>query len=239
MSVMMQRFERIAQMVPACQTAADIGCDHGKLSALLLQRGRCEKVIAADVSAFSVEKTLLLAKKLHLGERIDVRHGSGFSVLQKGEAQAAVLAGLGGELIARLIEEENEISRGMALVLQPMQQGELLRAFLRKNGWRIDREEMVEEGGRIHEMILCRAGQYDPCPEELDEEFWDEIGPLLWARKEPLLAKRLRYKAEAVARRLKETARSASEQAKEGERALKDQIARYEWAIAEIEKANV
>ena len=94
MSVMMQRFERIAQMVPPCQTAADIGCDHGKLSALLLQRKRCEKVIAADVSAFSVEKTKKLAEKLHLSQVIEVRQGSGFSVLGEWEAQAAVLAGL-------------------------------------------------------------------------------------------------------------------------------------------------
>ena len=89
---MMQRFERIAQMVPPCQTAADIGCDHGKLSALLLQRKRCEKVIAADVSAFSVEKTKKLAEKLHLSQVIEVRQGSGFSVLGEWEAQAAVLA---------------------------------------------------------------------------------------------------------------------------------------------------
>ena len=155
MSVMMQRFERIAQMVPPCQTAADIGCDHGKLSALLLQRKRCEKVIAADVSAFSVEKTKKLAEKLHLSQVIEVRQGSGFSVLGEWEAQAAVLAGLGGELIAQLIETEKEKAAALRLVMQPMQQGEKLRRYLRENGWSIVREEMVEEGGRIHEMLLA------------------------------------------------------------------------------------
>ena len=238
MSVMMQRFERIAQMVPPCQTAADIGCDHGKLSALLLQRKRCEKVIAADVSAFSVEKTKKLAEKLHLSQVIEVRQGSGFSVLGEGEAQAAVLAGLGGELIAQLIETEKEKAAALRLVMQPMQQGEKLRRYLRENGWSIVREEMVEEGGRIHEMLLAERGAYPPRPPEVSEALWDEMGPLLWERKEPLLAKRLRYKAESVGRRLRETARGESALAREGERQLKEQIAQYEWAIEQIEKEN-
>ena len=203
MSVMMQRFERIAQMVPPCQTAADIGCDHGKLSALLLQRKRCEKVIAVDVSAFSVEKTKKLAEKLHLSQVIEVRQGSGFSVLGEWEAQAAVLAGLGGELIAQLIETEKEKAAALRLVMQPMQQGEKLRRYLRENGWSIVREEMVEEGGRIHEMLLAERGAYPSRPHEVSEALWDEMGPLLWERKEPLLAKRLRYKAESVGRRLR------------------------------------
>ena len=238
MSVMMQRFERIAQMVPPCQTAADIGCDHGKLSALLLQRKRCEKVIAVDVSAFSVEKTKKLAEKLHLSQVIEVRQGSGFSVLGEGEAQAAVLAGLGGELIAQLIETEKEKAAALRLVMQPMQQGEKLRRYLRENGWSIVREEMVEEGGRIHEMLLAERGAYPSRPPEVSEALWDEMGPLLWERKEPLLAKRLRYKAESVGRRLRETARGESALAREGERQLKEQIAQYEWAIEQIEKEN-
>ena len=237
MSVMMQRFERIAQMVPLCATAADIGCDHGKMSALLLQRGRCERVVAADVSPFSVEKTRALCARLHLQERIDVRLGSGFDVLEEGEAQAAVLAGLGGELIAALIASAGEKAKNMALVLQPMQQGEILRAYLRKNGWRIEREEMVEEGGRLHEMLLTRAGEYHKKPPELSEALWDEMGPCLWERKEPLLAKRLRYKAAAVERRLKKSGGETAS-AEEGRRQLTEQIERYRWAIAQIEGEN-
>jgi len=235
---MMRRFEQIAQMVPSCRTVADIGCDHGKLSALLLQRKRCEKVIAADISAFSVEKTQRLAERLHLSQFIEVRQGSGLSVLGEGEAQAAVLAGLGGELIAHLIEAEREKAAALRLVMQPMQQGEKLRRYLRENGWSVVREEMVEEGGRIHEMLLAERGAYPARPPEVSEALWDEMGPLLWERKEPLLAKRLRYKAEAVGRRLRETARGGSPLAREGERQLKEQIVQYEWAIEQIEKEN-
>ena len=107
----------IAGLLPRCKTVADIGCDHGKLACLLLVRGVCERVIAVDISPHSVEKTKRLGAALGLTARLDVRLGDGFSALRPDEAQAAVLAGLGGELIAAMLPGAGE----RTLVLQPMQ----------------------------------------------------------------------------------------------------------------------
>ena len=42
------RLSAALDMLNGCQTAADVGCDHGKLTAALLQRGCCKNVIATD-----------------------------------------------------------------------------------------------------------------------------------------------------------------------------------------------
>ena len=192
-----KRLRAAAEMLPKVHTVADIGCDHGLLSAFLAGKGLCRRVIAIDVSPFSVEKTERLAKELGLQDRIEVRRGDGFAALAPGEAGAAVLAGLGGQLIAALMDQAGP---RFPLVLQPMQQTEILRKYLRTHGYGVLDERMVEENGRIHELMLVAPGEYPHLP-EVPEAAADEVGPLLFARREPLLAKRLRIKAAAIERR--------------------------------------
>ena len=50
------RLGTIAAMTPRCRTVADIGCDHGLLITALLESGRCDYGIAADINARPLEK---------------------------------------------------------------------------------------------------------------------------------------------------------------------------------------
>lgn len=229
MNVETPRLCAIAGLLPRCGTVADIGCDHGKLACLLLVRGVCERVIAVDISPHSVEKTKRLGAALGLTARLDVRLGDGFSALRPDEAQAAVLAGLGGELIAAMLPGAGE----RTLVLQPMQQADVLRRALRTGGYAVTAEAMVEENRRIHELMRVERGAY--ClPGDLPEPLWDEVGPLLWERREPLLAQRLRKKAGAVQKRAQE-ARRAGERGRLAAQRLEEQIALLLWAAEKIE----
>ena len=54
------RMKAIASLLGSNDTVADIGCDHGKLSAYLIKNGLANKVFATDISLLSLEK----AKKL-------------------------------------------------------------------------------------------------------------------------------------------------------------------------------
>ena len=44
------RLEAAAALLGKTSVLADIGCDHGRFSAAILQRGIAEKVIASDIS---------------------------------------------------------------------------------------------------------------------------------------------------------------------------------------------
>ena len=55
------RLEAAAALLGKTSVLADIGCDHGRFSAAMLQRGIAEKVIASDISAPSLKKAEQLA----------------------------------------------------------------------------------------------------------------------------------------------------------------------------------
>ncbi|MEI3222893.1 MAG: tRNA (adenine(22)-N(1))-methyltransferase TrmK [Gemmiger sp.] len=58
--------------------AADIGCDHGKLSAALAGSGRCPLVLACDLRPGPLEKARVTCAPY--GDKVQCRLGSGLSV---------------------------------------------------------------------------------------------------------------------------------------------------------------
>lgn len=184
------RLTALADMLPEVEVVADIGSDHGLLCAHLLLNGKCNKAIAVDVSPSAAQKAVQLAHSLDLVGRLIPRIGDGLKALRPGEAGAAVIAGLGGRLIASIIEEAPKIAENIPMVLQPMQQIADLRRFLRKTGFCVTEERMVKENGRIFEMMAVQRGEYRQA-EGVPEELSDEIGLLLWERADPLLCEQL------------------------------------------------
>ena len=82
---------------------ADIGCDHGRLTAALLQQHACEQVIAADISEPSLEKAKQLLFHIGLNDRVSFRLGNGLDVLDRSEnVDAIALLGMGGTLMVEL-----------------------------------------------------------------------------------------------------------------------------------------
>ena len=98
------RLFELCDMVRGYSCVADIGCDHGRLSCALLQSFDIKRVIAADISETCLQKARKLAEKCGLLSRIDIRCGDGLSVLCAEEADAVIIAGMGGELISNILE---------------------------------------------------------------------------------------------------------------------------------------
>ena len=44
------RLSAIAGLAGRCECYADIGCDHGRLGAFMLQSGQCRRAILTDIS---------------------------------------------------------------------------------------------------------------------------------------------------------------------------------------------
>ena len=82
--------------------AADIGCDHGKLSAALAGSGRCPLVLACDLRPGPLEKARVTCAPY--GDKVQLRLGSGLSVLAPGEAEDIIIAGMGAETIIEILE---------------------------------------------------------------------------------------------------------------------------------------
>ena len=79
-----ERLRCALHMLQGAKTVADIGCDHGKLTAALLLDGGCERVIAGDISPDCLNKTWEIIERYGLQERAETRLGSGLAVLSPG-----------------------------------------------------------------------------------------------------------------------------------------------------------
>lgn len=174
------RLEAAARMVErlgdgAC--VADIGCDHGRLICALLERSPERSGIAADISGESLEKARRLAEICGLTDRISFRTGDGLSVLERGEAEGIVLAGMGGEAIVSILERGEAALCGVKLgVFQPMRGVEELRRYLYAGGWRIAEDEVVPDAGRLYQVFSAvppdGSGSLQRIPESFPEDFW-------------------------------------------------------------------
>ena len=154
-----KRLREIVALVPQKIIVADIGTDHALLPVYLIEKGIATKVIASDINLgpFDSARQAVIAKGLQ--DKIDVRLGDGLDVLSPGEAQAVVIAGMGGNTIRKVLAAFPEtVSLFERLILQPMNDAYDLRCWLIKNGWCLVDEKLVAEGERLYVIIAV-----EPC----------------------------------------------------------------------------
>lgn len=177
------RMAAIAAMVPAGSRLADIGTDHAYLPIHLVEAGIVPVAVAGDIHQGPFQSALAAVGRAGLEARIAVRLGDGLTVLAPGEADTAVIAGMGGAGMIEILSARPEVTRSLSrLVLQPMLAAGSVRRWLVVNGWHLVDEALAEEDGRIYEIIAAEQGASgEPEPILL------EIGPLLWSRQHPLL----------------------------------------------------
>lgn len=189
-------------MITYFPTIMDVGCDHGRLGVSLLQQGKAGHIIASDISAPSLEKARLLAEKCNLEEKVSTRVSNGLMDAAPSEADALVIAGMGGELIASILGDKPEVAKSAKLILmQPMRGIEELRRFLFENSYAITNEVLCEDAGRIYQIIAAVPNTAPVFPDWFPKDEFS-VGPLLFEKKDPLLAKMLTQYKNAHLQRL-------------------------------------
>ena len=189
------RLAAIAELVGPCDVYADIGCDHGRLGAYLLKTGRVRSAILTDISGDSLQKARRLMGLLGLNDRVDFRVGDGARVLDR-PVDCTVFAGMGGTLMARLIQEGREQLGDSRLVLQPNVAIPELRRALMDSDYHIVDERVAQAGGRNYVVIAAEPGR------AVYDERQLTVGPVLLrdmpASLAPYAAFRLRVAKKAL-----------------------------------------
>lgn len=158
--VLSPRLKAIATMVEDGSRLADIGTDHGYLPIWLLKEEKISQAIAIDVR----DGPLLRAKE-HVADfgftdRISLRLGDGFSALAPGEADGAVIAGMGGPLTVRILEEGRKLAKSLRyLVLSPQSEIPVVRHYLLGQGYDILEEDMVLDEGKYYTVMKAVYGE--------------------------------------------------------------------------------
>lgn len=192
------RLRALADAVDGFESVADIATDHALLAAALIVEGRARHVIAIDKNEAPLRRaSATLAARAIVG--VELRRGDGFAPLSHGEAQAAVVAGIGGQLAARLIGAG--VPDGLdRLWLQVNSDHEHLRRVMAAAGWSLDDESLVESDGRIFtNLAYRRAPQPETARWTPRDWTW---GPHLRHERSPLYL-RLRRRERAAAMRVR------------------------------------
>ncbi len=161
------RLRAILDRVDA-NTAADIGTDHAYVPIRLIKDKKAKRVIASDVREGPAEIAKANIEKYGLGDRIEVRLGSGLSVLEKNEVDTVIIAGMGGELIRDIIASDEDKARASKLVLQPMNSQYELRKYLISNGFTIYDEDISIEGFKVYNLLLVKNGKSAEFENDVD-----------------------------------------------------------------------
>ena len=215
-----ERLKRICDMCGRGNVIADIGCDHGFTSITLVKSGAYKKALAMDVRKGPLERAVKNIREAGLADHIETRLSDGFEKLKPGEADASVITGMGGELIESILNAYPDTVKKLdKLILSPQSEAERVRRTIRELGFGITDEDALYDDGKYYEIIVAEnANKVIPAdkiisadkvvssnekngdmrwslsPEELSsgEEDINEIyGPVLLAKKNPALKKRL------------------------------------------------
>ena len=149
------RLAAAAAYVRPGSTVADIGCDHGKLSAWLAGSRRCPLVFACDLREGPLQKARETCATW--ADRVVFRLGSGLKVLAPGEAQDIVIAGMGAETIMEILDAAPWVFDGRYnLILVPATKHSLLRRWLARRGFALQSETLCTAAGRWYAVMNAR-----------------------------------------------------------------------------------
>ena len=173
------RLAQVAAFVRKGSRLADIGTDHAFLPVELVRQGVCTYAIASDVKKGPVAAATRTVEEAGVIDTINIRLGSGLETVKPDEVDDIVIAGMGGETIAMILNDAPWVKdERYRLVLQPMTRAEKLRRYLWENGFEILNEAVVQDSRHwyvvIHaaftgndfvlDELLCHVGRI-PLPE--------------------------------------------------------------------------
>ena len=172
-----ERLKLVASFVPQDSRIADIGTDHGFVPICLAKEGRIKSALAMDVRTGPLERAEAHIKEAGISDiPISTRLSDGLKELKPQEADTVIIAGMGGELEIKILQEGRHLwSTIRRFILSPQSDLEKVRRFLSEEGFLIEKEAML-----YNRTIEYRYGKY------------------LLEQKEPVLKEYLKKEEERV-----------------------------------------
>lgn len=161
-----ERLMAVSRYVRAGSNAADVGCDHAQL-AVYLAFTRCRIVYACDVNPLPLQRAGQTLEKFHAEDRVSLLLSDGLTGVPRSVTDV-ILAGMGGDLISRLIFRERWLySPSIRLILQPQSLIASLRKELFRQGFSILHETPIVEPRHTY-CVIC--AQYSGVRRDISDQ---------------------------------------------------------------------
>lgn len=136
---------------------ADIGTDHAYLPVCLCRSGKCPSAIAADINPEPLKRGRSTIAEAGMSGCIETRLSNGLQRIGADEVDDIVIAGMGGELIAKIIAESDFASDSSKhFILQPMTKSEYLISWLCENGFKIIKQDCCIAAEKCYTVLLVQ-----------------------------------------------------------------------------------
>ena len=148
------RLSAAATLVRDGVRVVDVGTDHAYLPVELVRSGKCPSAIACDIGVGPLENARGHVTEFGLGDRIELRLCDGLSGISPDEAEDIAICGMGGELIASILENAPWTKDPQKhYILQPMTAVDDLRRYLAREGFVVLKEVLVQDAGRLYTVM--------------------------------------------------------------------------------------
>lgn len=184
------RLAAVAKYVPKDARLADIGSDHAYLPCFLAKNSGITFAIAGEVAHGPYQSAKSNVAAEGLAEIISVRMGDGLEVIEPEEVDCITIAGMGGALIKSILENgKDKLNSVKRLVLQPNISAISIREWFIDNNWELVAEEIIEEDGKIYEVLIGEKGNpHRPYGADLEKGLL--MGPFLVEKQDEIFTKK-------------------------------------------------
>lgn len=153
------RLGEIVKLLGKVDIVVDVGCDHGYVANYLVDNNLSKIVYATDISKDSLDKNIEFSKKRGNEDKVISLLGDGLNPVKEKNFGGVIIAGMGGELIIKILKDSRELIKNKTLILQPMTAARELREYLSNNGYKIEKESIVKDKDKFYEIIKASNGK--------------------------------------------------------------------------------
>lgn len=111
-----------------------------------------------DVNKGPLEKAQEHIREEKIGGKIATRLGNGLAPLEPGETDTVIIAGMGGDLICKILKAKPEfLIEGKEFILQPQSEWFKIRRLLKEYRYQIEKEWFLKEDGKYYVIIKAES----------------------------------------------------------------------------------
>jgi len=186
------RLKTIVKHIEPYKKIADVGCDHGYLILEAFENHNIEFAQAIDNKSQPLKNALKNITQEGLSSKVIFTLGEGLENLWE-EVEVVIISGMGGFNIIKILSnnQNKEIKR---FILQANRNVYNLREFLMENNYRIVDEDIVDEGEKYYEIIVCEFTNEKQVYSEDELKF----GPVLLRKRSPVFINKLKHERDKL-----------------------------------------
>ena len=170
MTKLTPRLALCARFASGAKLLCDVGTDHGYLPISLLEAGKIDGAVAADIRSGPLASARRHALDAGCEEKIRFFLADGLGFPGAAECDTVVCASMGGETIEGILSRAAWTKDGVRLILQPQSKLDELCEWLRENGYALEGAALAAEGDRLYVVlrVIGGSGGYEYAEDALE-----------------------------------------------------------------------